>query len=195
MVTEPREKERERPCLIDHVWDLVRDDYNEDVKGKGVGVRDERAHKGVARRHPALGVRSTRRGGPCLRTAPLAYTLRAPTNIVDRASGSSMTVAFRTMYLRTERQLLSLFDGMRAGDASTLEVLFSLTAYTVSLRLIRLRSHQRRSLRPECRCWVVAYTTSAISSNSDSASSTVRRAVKPLVGVGDRNSEATSVRN
>ena len=47
-------------------------------------MRDERAHKGVARRHPALSVRSTRRGGPCLRTAPLAYTLRAPTNMIRR---------------------------------------------------------------------------------------------------------------
>ncbi len=56
------------------------DDYTEDVRRKGAGVRDERAHKGVARRHPPLGVPSPRRGGLCLRTAPLACTLRAPTN-------------------------------------------------------------------------------------------------------------------
>ena len=55
-------------------------DNNEDVKGKGVGDKDERAHKGVARRYSPLGVPSTYQGGPCLRKAPLAYTLRAPTN-------------------------------------------------------------------------------------------------------------------
>ena len=57
---------------------------SEDVKGKGVGVRDERAHKAVARRHPPLDVPSTHRDGPCLRTAPLAFTLRAPTNTMNR---------------------------------------------------------------------------------------------------------------